>query len=123
MTRRTMILAALAGPATAQSPERVEIEGIIERFHFARQESMPTIEVRRSGEIQKVLLGSMRYLMEHNFNPKAGERVHVTALRVHGVLAAIRVRLPQQGRTLVLRDNEGHPLWRRCGPGCRNHMD
>lgn len=48
----------------------------------------------------KVISGSVRYLMERDFNPKANDEVVV-----------IGVTLPAHGKVLKLRDGDGRPVW------------
>jgi hypothetical protein len=68
----------------------------------------------------------MRYLMQENFNPKAGETVEARGYKMaDGSLVAISVDLPASKKTLKLRDENGWPLWmggRRSGAGPGNGM-
>jgi hypothetical protein len=68
------------------------------------------------GTATTVILGSMRYLMEQNFNPKAGVQAQVKGYKLPATVIAIEVRLPAENLTLKLRDENGWPLWR--GGGC-----
>jgi hypothetical protein len=113
-----MVLLAADQPAApiAESPI-VKLSGRITRVDaFRPGEGMPAIVVDANGVSQTVVLGSMRYLMEQNFNPKAGEQVHVKAYKLPNILIAIEVSLPADGVKLKLRDENGRPLWR--GGGC-----
>jgi hypothetical protein len=126
--RAAMALAALGGwSLTAQAPEKagvadrpvVEVEGRIAGVGVARGRGMPFIEVRRGDETLKVRLGSMRYLMEQDFRPKAGSEVKVKGFDLGGEMVAITVETA--GKTIRLRDEKGWPLWsgRRRGRGGR----
>ncbi len=75
---------------------------------------MPQIEVKTGNATVVVMLGSMRYLMENNFAPKAGDEITVKGFRTGDTIVASRVELAR-GRPLELRDKDGRPLWRR-GP-------
>jgi len=96
----------------------VEIKGTIQTVSVAPGQGMPYLEVSAGKETTRVLLGSMRYLMAENFNPKAGEPVEIRGYKTGDQVAAISVTLPRQKTTLKLRDAEGRPLWRG-GPGGR----
>jgi hypothetical protein len=60
----------------------------------------------------------MRYLMEQNFNPKAGQQAIVKGFQIDDDLIATSVTLPETKQTIRLRDENGMPLWRG-GPGRR----
>jgi len=83
-----------AGVIPPNAP-KVELQGRIESVDLQRGQGM----------------GSMRYLMERNFNPKAGAEVRVTGYRVGEDVFASRVTLPAENQTLQLRDEAGWPLW------------
>ena len=128
-----VVAAALAlSAASAQDPPKapaasnpvVEVRGRISKVEpFRPGEGMPALDVESEGKTTTVVLGSMRYLMEKNFNPKAGTEVHVTGYQLPSVVIAIQVKLPAEGKTLRLRDENGWPLWRgrggRWGAGAR----
>jgi hypothetical protein len=101
--------------ALSTGPETVQFEGIIEHIHTIPGEGPPYLEVRHDGELTKVILGSMRYLLEQNFKPKTGDRVKVTGFRVDTRFYAARIYLPRQDKTLELRDSGGRPVWRGRG--------
>lgn len=98
-------------PATGISVSSVELRGKISSVHVARGQRMPFLEIEENGKTTKVYLGSMRYLMQNDFNPKAGEQVEVKGFRRDGDLVAIRVTLTSRNKTLRLRDENGQPLW------------
>jgi hypothetical protein len=74
---------------------------------------MPRLEVKQGSRTVVVLLGSMRYLIEQDFNPKVGEDVEVKGYRAGDEVIAATVRLPAQGKTIRLRDEDGRPVWMR----------
>jgi hypothetical protein len=104
-----------AQPSGRQAPiadnPKVEIKGKIERIRISRGQGMPSLDVRTGDKTVSVALGSMRYLLEQDFNPKAGEEVAVTGYKVNNSVIAIAVTLPATGRTLRLRDDAGRPVW------------
>jgi hypothetical protein len=94
----------------------VNISGKITRVDASRPGGMPALVVNVDGTSTNVILGSMRYLMERDFNPKAGAEVQVKGYKLPASVVAIEVRLPAEDVTLKLRDEHGWPLWR--GGGC-----
>ena len=96
----------------AGSPQ-VELKGRIEKIQVAQGQGMPCLEVRSAGKTTRVILGSVRYLMEQDFNPKAGDDVVVKGYKVNDDVVAIRVALPARGKVLKLRDADGRPVWRK----------
>jgi hypothetical protein len=102
-------------PSSAQAPiadnPKVELKGKIERIRITRGQGMPSLEVKTGDKTVSVVLGSMRYLLEQDFNPKAGEVVVVTGYRVDESVVAISVTLPATGKILRLRDEAGRPVW------------
>ena len=97
-------------PPIAGNP-KVDIKGKIERVRIARGQGMPSLDVRTADKTVNVQLGSMRYLLEQDFNPKAGEEVAVTGYKLNDGLIAITVTLPATGKVLRLRDDAGWPVW------------
>ena len=90
---------------------KVEIKGKIEKIHIAMGQGMPSLEIRAAGKAQTVFLGSMRYLMEQDFKPRAGDEATVRGYQVKDGIVAIAVTI--RGKTLRLRDDAGFPLWMR----------
>lgn len=132
MTRRNWLSTALLGvPALlAQQSENkapiadnpvVELTGTIARVQVTPGQGMPMIEVSTSKGTVKVVLGSMRYLVQQNFNPKAGEPVQVKGYQVSQDVVAIRVELPESKKSLVLRDGNGRPMWMQGRYGQKQH--
>jgi hypothetical protein len=98
------------GPAAGGAP--VEIKGHVDHVRISPGMGMPFVAVKTSKETVVVYLGSMRYLMAHDFNPKTGDSIAVKAFKVaNGYVAAV-VTLPDRGKTLRLRDENGRPVWR-----------
>ena len=95
----------------------VNLSGRITRVDaFRPGQGMPGLVLDVNGSATTVILGSMRYLMEQNFNPKAGVQAQVKGYKLPDTVIAIEVRLPAENVTLRLRDDNGWPLWR--GGGC-----
>lgn len=122
-TDLALLLFCLSTAGLAQAPpiknQYVEIKGTIERVQIARGQGMPSLELKVEDGTKRVLLGSMRYLMEHNFNPKAGSIAIVKGFLVDDSIAAQSVSIPSEKMTIRLRDENGIPLWRMCRQGCR----
>jgi hypothetical protein len=99
---------------------RVELKGVVAKVRIAMGQGMPGLEVRTAEKTVQVLLGSIRYLMEQDFRPQAGDGIEVRGYQVNGEVVAISVTT--RGKTLKLRDESGAPLWmrgRRGPPGGR----
>ena len=109
--------AAFAQPSGTPAPiagsPQVELKGRIEKIQVAQGQGMPHLEVKSAGKTTKVILGSVRYLMEQDFNPKAGDEVVVKGYKMNDDVVAISVALPAQGKVLKLRDADGRPVWMR----------
>ncbi|MFB3779310.1 MAG: hypothetical protein ACE141_16960 [Bryobacteraceae bacterium] len=107
--------AAWAQPSPTQAPitanARIEIKGKIERIRLGRGQGMPSLDVRTGAKTVSVTLGSMRYLLEKDFNPKAGEEVSVTGYKLDDGIVAITVTLLATNKVLHLRDDSGRPVW------------
>lgn len=118
--RRIAAVFALAcGAALAQSAAQapiaanpvLDIRGTIAKVQIQRGAGAPALEVNTGKSVTVVRLGSIRYLMEQNFNPKSGEEVIVKGYRAGEEIVAITVRMPAQNRELRLRDENGWPVW------------
>jgi hypothetical protein len=117
ITRREVLLRSLGVAALAQTSaqsgrEKVELKGVIRKISMLPGTSMPSLELETKEGTVNVLLGSRRYLLEHNFNPKAGVTAVVKGLRMDGSVAACVIELPEENFSLRLRTDEGVPLWR-----------
>lgn len=108
--------AAAFSQSTVQPPwarnQKVEMKGTIERVHVAPGQGMPYLELKNAKGVHRVMLGSMRYLMEHNFNPKAGSTAVVKGFLVDGFVIAQSVSIASEKISIALRDENGLPLWR-----------
>jgi hypothetical protein len=112
----TLTLSAQSSPAPIAASPVVTLTGVIHQVHITRGEGMPYLLVKHGQETTRVQLGSMRYLMSENFNPKAGQPVSVKGYKLADSVIAIEVTLTAEKKTLKLRDDNGYPLWRG-GPG------
>ncbi len=121
-TELALLLFCLSMAGLAQAPaaknQTIEIKGTIESVQIARGQGMPSLELKVENGTKRVLLGSMRYLMEHNFNPKAGSIAIVKGFLVDDSIVAQSVSIPAEKMTIELRDENGMPLWRMCRHGC-----
>ncbi|MBM3745864.1 MAG: hypothetical protein FJW34_08705 [Acidobacteria bacterium] len=113
------LLVPWAFSAVAQNPKAAdpitEVSGRITKVELVRGQGMPSLEVKAAdGRTWRIWLGSMRYLVERGFNPKAGQQVTSRGYEKPGVeeLMAYEVSLPETRQTLRLRDESGKPLWR-----------
>lgn len=113
-----------APKAPVASDPVVEIKGKITHVQLAPGRNMPSIEVNTGSErTTTVWLGSMRYMMEQNFSPRAGDAVEVRGFSSKSVkgddeITAISVKLPNASQALKFRDESGFPVWARGGGPC-----
>lgn len=98
-------------PPIASNPV-VTVEGKIQKVQIAQGQGMPYIELLSGESVFKVYLGPVRFLMEQDFNPKAGMQVTVKGYKMNPDLVAISVTVPSEKKTLKLRDDKGWPVWR-----------
>lgn len=98
--------------ASLASQPKIQLKGVIEKVQITPGLGQPFLEVRNGEGLHRVALGSMRYLMENNFNPKAGEQVVVKGYRLETEIVAALVELPATRTVIRLRDDDGYPLWR-----------
>jgi hypothetical protein len=102
------------GAGTGVQGPLVRVEGTVARVQAEPGLGTPYLDVARPDGTTRVWLGSIRYLVHHNFNPKAGETVRVEGFRQgERELLAKEVTLPDQDKSLDLRDDAGKPLWQR----------
>jgi len=119
LTGIIVVLMGLAAGAQTQPPAPgfgfgpvVTLQGKITRVNTVRGQGAPFLEVEADGGTTKIFLGSMRYLMSQDFNPKAGEPVRVEGFRTSdSEMVAKTVILPSQDKQLDFRDADGRPLW------------
>lgn len=120
MTRRyllgTMPLMAWAQVGVSPMAGRrvVEIKGKITAVRIGTQ-MMPSLTVETEKGEAKVVLGSMRYLIDKDFNPKVGGTAVVKGFEVEGYIYARTVQVVEQKLFLELRDEQGRPVWRGMG--------
>ncbi|MGJ5816469.1 hypothetical protein [Paludibaculum fermentans] len=106
-------------PPIAEQPV-VELTGTVTRVQIAMGQGMPYLEVKTAKGTVRLYLGSMRYLVQENFTPKAGDLLEAKGYKMADSVVAIRVELPASKKVLKLRDENGWPLWmggRRRGEG------
>ncbi len=100
------------GPAPIAGAPLIEFKGKVTQVRLNPGQGMPSLTVKTGIEEPVVLLGSMRYLMAQNFNPKVGDEIVVKAYRTATCLVAASVTLPETNKTIRLRDDSGRPVWR-----------
>ncbi len=115
----TVLLTALflCAPAPAQrapitANPLVDVHGTIQRVQISPGQGMPYLMVDDGKKLVKVYLGSMRYLIERNFNPKVGCEVSIRGYRLEDAVIASTVKVIGDTQALRLRDENGWPLWR-----------
>ena len=91
---------------------KVEVSGTIEKVQIMPGQGMPFLELKNAKGTQRVMLGSMRYLLEKNFNPKAGSVATVKGFLVGDAIVARMVEIPSQKISVQFREEDGTPLWR-----------
>ncbi len=114
---------AIAFPLLAQpaaSLPKLEVRGEITAVNLVAGQ-MPSIAVKApGGRLWTVRLGSMRYLIANDFNPKTGQSALIRGFQQDpSTLLAISVDPGDPRRKLILREEDGRPLWRggpRKGP-------
>lgn len=104
----------LAAPISGQP--LVEMKGTVSKVSAAPGQGMPYLELRSGSETVKVSLGSMRYLMQNDFNPKTGDAIEVKGYKIEDGVVAAEVSLAG-GKPLKFRDSQGRPLWIQGGYG------
>ena len=90
----------------------VELKGKVVSVQITPGEGMPFVTIKTGDQVVKVYLGSMRYLMAQGLNPKVNEEIAVKAYKMDSDFVAATVTLPDQNKTVRLRDENGIPLWR-----------
>jgi hypothetical protein len=98
--------------APVTSNPEIDLAAVIQEIRIAPGEGMPYLVIDARPTLVRVYLGPIRYLIEHNFNPKAGQRVRVHGYKVGGDVMAAAVTTDDVGTTLRLRDENGWPMWR-----------
>jgi hypothetical protein len=100
------------GAAPVSTNPIVEYKGVIRKVHISQGSGMPYLEAQRGKTTTRVYLGSIRYLIAENFNPRSGQELVVRGYQTADSIVAIEVTLPSEKKTLKLRDSKGWPLWR-----------
>ncbi|MCP5119405.1 MAG: hypothetical protein GY953_52050 [bacterium] len=125
---RTLLAGALLGSlvfgqAPIASRPVVNIEGVITAVKLThhqgrnRGQHSPTLEVKAtSGDVVKVRIGPMRFLMEQDFSPEVGDEIQLKAFSMTDgneplEAAAITVKLPKKKQEITLRSEDGYPVW------------
>jgi hypothetical protein len=116
----TLLVAASSFPllvakaAELPANHKAGFQGVIEVVNVDPKGGPASLTVKADdGRQWTVLLGSIRHLIDNNFNPKAGQKIEATGfVSADGQLVANQVTLPEVKKTLWLRDAEGRPLWR-----------
>lgn len=120
MKKLLCLLTAVLLPASAQPPAAgplshypvVDIKGTVKQVHIEMGAGMPWLEVETAKGPVKLMLGSMRYLMQNDFAPKAGDAISAKAFQETTQAVAMSIELPGSGKSLKLRDEKGMPVWR-----------
>lgn len=89
-----------------------ELRGRVAALQLAAGVGMPSVTIQTETDRKLVYLGSMRYLMMQNFNPRIDEEIVVKAFQANGQYFAASVTLPAGNQTIQLRDSSGRPVWR-----------
>jgi hypothetical protein len=121
-----LLAQAPTGPAPIASSPVAYLRGKVAKVDIVWGQGAPSLLVDQGGTTTRVILGSMRYLVQQNFNPKVGEEVDIKGYKAGDVIVASSVTLVGENQTLKLRDDNGWPLWMggaggrgRGGPGGR----
>jgi hypothetical protein len=75
-------------------------------------QGMPSFELKHGVNAVRVFLGPMPFLIERNFNLKAGQDVVVKGYELDDRILAVGITLVAERRTVKFRDAQGWPLWR-----------
>lgn len=124
-----LVIAAIPWLAMAQrglgvhrvdsNAEKVSVEGTVGTVSLTAGQGTCFLTVKQGEKEEKIILGSMRYLMGQNFDPKAGDAIKVDGFKLADAsIAAKTIELTGKNKTISLRDDLGRPLWRG-GPGNR----
>jgi hypothetical protein len=111
-----------SGPATVEpSLAKTVIQGQITTVRMEPGGGPPILALKdKDGAAWTVLLGAIPFLIREDFKPKTGQKVEVTGIyRTGNHVVAQKITLPETGKTIVLRDEKGYPVWRRGGQPIR----
>lgn len=106
-----LLSSAFGQRAPVTSNPKIDLAGVIQEIRIAPGQGMPYMIIDVRPTPVRVHLGSIRYLIEHNFNPKAGQRVRVHGYKLGDDVMAATVTTDEVGTTLRLRDENGWPMW------------
>lgn len=138
VTIRTLLASVLLclpvlGQAPIASRPVVELEGVITSMQISqhrmrsRGQHSPVLEMKtKSGDVVKVRIGPMRFLMEQSFSPEVGDEIELKAFSMTDKneapeVVAISVKLPKKEQEITLRSEEGYPLWSGRRHGRQDH--
>ncbi|MBE0659526.1 MAG: hypothetical protein IH602_17665 [Bryobacteraceae bacterium] len=107
---QTLLPAQPPAQAGVASAEKVDLKGTVVRVSAAPGQGMPSLDMKSGQETVTITLGSMRYLLQNDFNPKAGDTIAVKGYKMKEGVLAIEVTLGS-GKPLAFRDNQGRPMW------------
>lgn len=104
------------GPPARCRARTMQMRGTIEKIQIVPRAGMPSLEIRTAAGREKVMLGSLRFLMEQGFDPHAGDEVVVDGVRDSESILAVRIEIPARKIKLQLREpHTCMPMWRRMG--------
>ncbi len=94
--------------------EKTMLQGQITTVRMEPGGGPPVLALQdKSGTQWTVLLGAIPYLIREDFKPKTGQKVEVVGIyRTGNHVVAQKITLPETGKTIVLRDEQGYPVWR-----------
>lgn len=100
-----------AKPATL---EKTMLQGQITTVRMEPGGGPPILALQdKAGTQWTVLLGAIHFLIREDFKPKTGQKVEVVGIyRTGNHVVAQKITLPETGKTIVLRDEQGYPVWR-----------
>ena len=96
------------------------IEGVVSAVNVAYGSQYPSIQINQI----TIRVAPVWYLLEHNFEIKAGDRLKVTAApprNTNSYLGAITITNTATQASITLRDSDGLPLWSQAGHGAGMH--
>lgn len=111
----TASFSSAADEVTNKGPlEKTLIQGQITTVRMEPGGGPPVLALQdKAGAQWTVLLGAIQYLIREDFKPKTGQKVEVVGIyRTGNHVMAQKIALPETGKTIVLRDEQGYPVWR-----------
>lgn len=99
---------------TCLDPAAVQtIDGTVAAVNIAYGAQYPSIEVNKV----LIKLAPVWYLIENEFEVRAGDVVSIAAAPCDSYLYAIRIANVTTATSITLRDSDGVPLWSNAGAG------